>query len=96
MNTIRKVVETILLWPHLNTDSAFKAQHGCIVCLALMICVELQAEELGIFIILTIGRVGLGSELIIESPKCVERSVIADGLSTMYVQLLWLAGVFGA
>ncbi|KHN26335.1 hypothetical protein GLYMA_19G141900v4 [Glycine max] len=45
MYSIRKMIETVLLWPCLNADSVSKAQHGCIDCLALMICAELQAKE---------------------------------------------------
>ncbi|RDY02152.1 hypothetical protein CR513_14431, partial [Mucuna pruriens] len=45
MYAIRKMIETVLLWPCLSADSVSKAQHGCIDCLALMICAELQAEE---------------------------------------------------
>ncbi|CAI8583135.1 unnamed protein product [Vicia faba] len=45
MHEIKRMVETVLLWPCLNADSVSKVQHGCIDCLALMICVELQAEE---------------------------------------------------
>ncbi|KAK7275381.1 hypothetical protein RIF29_16497 [Crotalaria pallida] len=45
MHVIRRMIETVLLWPCLNSDSVSKAQHGCIDCLALMICAELQAEE---------------------------------------------------
>ncbi|KFK35004.1 hypothetical protein AALP_AA5G221800 [Arabis alpina] len=41
---IRKVVENILLWPS-DKDEISKVQHGCIDCLALMICVELQHLE---------------------------------------------------
>ncbi|CAK7342514.1 unnamed protein product [Dovyalis caffra] len=40
---IRKMLETILLWPSLDGDEVSKAQHGCIDCLALMICAKLQA-----------------------------------------------------
>ncbi|KAJ4844132.1 hypothetical protein Tsubulata_045822 [Turnera subulata] len=40
---IRRVMETILLWPSSDGDEVSKAQHGCIDCLALMICAELQA-----------------------------------------------------
>ncbi|XP_043816177.1 uncharacterized protein LOC110622515 isoform X3 [Manihot esculenta] len=40
---IRKVMEIVLLWPSLDGDEVSKAQHGCIDCLALMICAELQA-----------------------------------------------------
>ncbi|XP_043692010.1 uncharacterized protein LOC122642563 isoform X2 [Telopea speciosissima] len=40
---IRKFLEMVLLWPSLDGDEVSKAQHGCIDCLALMICVELQA-----------------------------------------------------
>lgn len=39
---IRKMIETILLWPSLDGDGVSKAQHGCIDCLALMICSKLQ------------------------------------------------------
>lgn len=45
MYAIRKIIEKVLLWPCLNNDSVSKAQHGCIDCLALMICAELQAKE---------------------------------------------------
>ncbi|KAK2416394.1 hypothetical protein QL285_038791 [Trifolium repens] len=45
MHAIKRVIETVLLWPCLNADSVSKVQHGCIDCLALMICAELQAEE---------------------------------------------------
>ncbi|KAK7336580.1 hypothetical protein VNO77_17125 [Canavalia gladiata] len=45
MHAIRRMIETVLLWPCLNADSVSKAQHGCIDCLALMICAELQAKE---------------------------------------------------
>ncbi|VVB06055.1 unnamed protein product [Arabis nemorensis] len=41
---IRKVVENILLWPS-DKDEISKVQHGCIDCLALMICTELQHFE---------------------------------------------------
>lgn len=39
---IRKMIETILLWPSLDGDEVSKAQHGCIDCLALMICAKVQ------------------------------------------------------
>uniref|UniRef100_A0A6N2JZZ3 Uncharacterized protein n=1 Tax=Salix viminalis TaxID=40686 RepID=A0A6N2JZZ3_SALVM len=39
---IRKMLENILLWPSLDGDEVSKAQHGCIDCLALMICAKLQ------------------------------------------------------
>ncbi|EEF35634.1 conserved hypothetical protein [Ricinus communis] len=42
---IRKTIEAVLLWPSLDGDEVSKAQHGCIDCLALMICAELQATE---------------------------------------------------
>ncbi|GLT55250.1 hypothetical protein SLA2020_283890 [Shorea laevis] len=42
---IRKTLETVLLWPSLNGDEVSKAQHGCIDCLALMICAELRTPE---------------------------------------------------
>ncbi|KAK1313617.1 hypothetical protein QJS10_CPA06g01801 [Acorus calamus] len=42
---IRKSLETVLLWPSLDADEILKAQHGCIDCLALMICAEVQALE---------------------------------------------------
>ncbi|KAE9590737.1 hypothetical protein Lal_00023286 [Lupinus albus] len=46
MLAIRRMIEMVLLWPCLNSDSVSKAQHGCIDCLALMICAEQQAGEL--------------------------------------------------
>lgn len=42
MLKIREVIETILLWPSADGDEVSKAQHGCIDCLALMVCTELQ------------------------------------------------------
>ncbi|CAA7060609.1 unnamed protein product [Microthlaspi erraticum] len=41
---IRKVLENILLWPS-DENEISKVQHGCIDCLALMICAELQHLE---------------------------------------------------
>ena len=37
MNTIKRIIETVLLWPHLSTNSISKVQQGCSVCLELMI-----------------------------------------------------------
>lgn len=45
MLKIQKTIKTILLWPSLDGDEVSKAQHGCIDCLALMICTELQAPK---------------------------------------------------
>ncbi|WCJ33914.1 ARM repeat superfamily protein [Euphorbia peplus] len=42
---IRKTIQEILLWPSLDGDEVSKAQHGCIDCLALMICAEQQALQ---------------------------------------------------
>ncbi|CAH9105580.1 unnamed protein product [Cuscuta epithymum] len=42
---IRKTVEAILLWPSMNENGISKVQHGCIDCLALMVCTELQAMK---------------------------------------------------
>ncbi|XP_019154481.1 PREDICTED: uncharacterized protein LOC109150918 isoform X2 [Ipomoea nil] len=42
---IRKIMEIILLWPSMDDDEVSKAQHGCIDCLALMLCTELQAPK---------------------------------------------------
>ncbi|KAG5556961.1 hypothetical protein RHGRI_007266 [Rhododendron griersonianum] len=46
MLEIRNTIETILLWPSLDGDEVSKAQHGCIDCLALIICTELQDPKL--------------------------------------------------
>ncbi|KAF9617299.1 hypothetical protein IFM89_035243 [Coptis chinensis] len=46
MLEIRKIIEMVLLWPSLDSDEVSKAQHGCIDCLALMVCTELQAPDL--------------------------------------------------
>ncbi|BBN09380.1 hypothetical protein MPTK1_4g19310 [Marchantia polymorpha subsp. ruderalis] len=47
MGHIRKILSSILLWPCVVEDKAFsevaKAQHGCIDCLAWMICAETQS-----------------------------------------------------
>ncbi|KAG6556390.1 hypothetical protein Mapa_002333 [Marchantia paleacea] len=49
MGHIRKILSSILLWPCVVEDKAFsevaKAQHGCIDCLALMICAETQIPK---------------------------------------------------
>ncbi|KAI3992440.1 hypothetical protein MKX01_022531 [Papaver californicum] len=45
MLEIRKILEMVLSWPSLDGDEVSKAQHGCIDCLALMICAELQASD---------------------------------------------------
>ncbi|KAG6694135.1 uncharacterized protein LOC122276108 isoform X3 [Carya illinoinensis] len=45
MFKIRKTLETMLLWPSLNGDEISKAQHGCIDCLAMMICAEFKTPE---------------------------------------------------
>ncbi|XP_062117653.1 uncharacterized protein LOC133831397 isoform X2 [Humulus lupulus] len=45
MFDIRKSLEKVLLWSSLDGDDVLKAQHGCIDCLALMICADLQALE---------------------------------------------------
>ncbi|KAK9941721.1 hypothetical protein M0R45_007417 [Rubus argutus] len=45
MLKIRKTLETMLLWPSLDGDEVSRAQHGCIDCMALMICAELQDPE---------------------------------------------------
>ncbi|KAH1123046.1 hypothetical protein J1N35_006206 [Gossypium stocksii] len=42
---IWRIIKVILLWPSSDGDQVSKAQHGCIDCLALMICAELQAPE---------------------------------------------------
>ncbi|GAB2295532.1 hypothetical protein Dimus_029696 [Dionaea muscipula] len=39
---IERSVHRVLLWPSMDGDEVSKAQHGCIDCLALMICAELQ------------------------------------------------------
>ncbi|XP_044468283.1 uncharacterized protein LOC123197869 isoform X1 [Mangifera indica] len=43
---IRKMLEAIMLWPSSAGDEVYKAQHGCIDCLALIICADLQSPEL--------------------------------------------------
>lgn len=45
MLEIIKFLEVVLHWPSLDGDDVSKAQHGCIDCLALMICGELQSPE---------------------------------------------------
>ncbi|XP_030518684.2 uncharacterized protein LOC115732156 [Rhodamnia argentea] len=45
MLEIIKFLEEVLRWPSLDGDDVSKAQHGCIDCLALMICGELQSPE---------------------------------------------------
>ncbi|XVE61173.1 hypothetical protein DITRI_Ditri06bG0018400 [Diplodiscus trichospermus] len=45
IDEIWRTIEVILLWPSSDEDKVSKAQHGCIDCLALIICTELQAPE---------------------------------------------------
>ncbi|KAB2636135.1 hypothetical protein D8674_026669 [Pyrus ussuriensis x Pyrus communis] len=45
MLKIRQTLETMLLWSSGDGDEVSKAQHGCIDCLALMICAELQDPD---------------------------------------------------
>ncbi|XP_004292072.1 PREDICTED: uncharacterized protein LOC101315407 [Fragaria vesca subsp. vesca] len=42
MLIIRKTLETMLIWPSVDGDEVSRIQHGCIDCMALMICAELQ------------------------------------------------------
>ncbi|KZV50268.1 hypothetical protein F511_23254 [Dorcoceras hygrometricum] len=42
---IRKSVQNILGWPSVDKDEISKAQHGCIDCLALMLCSELHDPQ---------------------------------------------------
>ncbi|KAK4755413.1 hypothetical protein SAY87_009170 [Trapa incisa] len=44
MVKIRELIEGILMWPCFEGSEVSKAQHGCIDCLALMICAELQSS----------------------------------------------------
>ncbi|XP_047307736.1 uncharacterized protein LOC124911311 isoform X2 [Impatiens glandulifera] len=39
------VIESILSWHSLDGEDVLKAQHGCIDCLALLICAELQSPK---------------------------------------------------
>ncbi|XP_024965631.1 uncharacterized protein LOC112505833 isoform X4 [Cynara cardunculus var. scolymus] len=45
MSQLRESIETVLLWPSADGDEVSKAQHGCIDCLAIMVCIELQNSE---------------------------------------------------
>lgn len=45
MIKVRHLITTVLLWPSMDSDEVAKAQHGCIDCLALMICAELQISD---------------------------------------------------
>uniref|UniRef100_A0A6J1DCN8 Uncharacterized protein LOC111019538 n=1 Tax=Momordica charantia TaxID=3673 RepID=A0A6J1DCN8_MOMCH len=45
MFEIVKTLEVVLSWPSQNGDEVSKSQHGCIDCMALMICAELQAPS---------------------------------------------------
>lgn len=42
---MRKSIQNILCWPSVDKDEISKAQHGCIDCLALMLCSELQDSQ---------------------------------------------------
>ncbi|KAL2466133.1 ARM repeat superfamily protein [Abeliophyllum distichum] len=42
---IRRTIQNILSWSSVDGDEIAKAQHGCIDCLALMLCTELQAPK---------------------------------------------------
>ncbi|EPS65003.1 hypothetical protein M569_09775, partial [Genlisea aurea] len=41
---IRKIIGNVLKWRSCNDDEVAKAQHGCIDCLALMLCNEIKAS----------------------------------------------------
>nr|XP_043612330.1 uncharacterized protein LOC122584038 [Erigeron canadensis] len=45
MSRVRDAIETVLFWPSRDGDEISKAQHGCIDCLAIMVCTELQDAE---------------------------------------------------
>ncbi|KAH9296478.1 hypothetical protein KI387_040066, partial [Taxus chinensis] len=45
MIKVRHFITTVLLWPCLDSDEVLKAQHGCIDCLALMICSEFGISD---------------------------------------------------
>ncbi|KAL3533812.1 hypothetical protein ACH5RR_007333 [Cinchona calisaya] len=45
MSAIRKTINTILSWPSVDRNDVLKAQHGCIDCLAWMMCAELEGSE---------------------------------------------------
>ncbi|XP_023543535.1 uncharacterized protein LOC111803391 isoform X3 [Cucurbita pepo subsp. pepo] len=42
---IVKTLEVVLSWPSQDGDEVSKSQHGCIDCMALMICAELQGPN---------------------------------------------------
>ncbi|KAL7138505.1 hypothetical protein ABFS83_10G168700 [Erythranthe nasuta] len=42
---IRKTIHQILSWSSVDSDEISKAQHGCIDCLALMLCTEIQSPK---------------------------------------------------
>ncbi|KAK6124646.1 hypothetical protein DH2020_041610 [Rehmannia glutinosa] len=42
---IKKTIRKVLSWPSVDGDEISKAQHGCIDCLALMLCSELQEPK---------------------------------------------------
>ncbi|KAI7743189.1 hypothetical protein M8C21_012206 [Ambrosia artemisiifolia] len=46
MIRVRDLIETVLLWPSIDGDEVSKAQHGCIDCLAIALCTEIQAPKL--------------------------------------------------
>ncbi|KAG5615548.1 hypothetical protein H5410_015372 [Solanum commersonii] len=62
---ICKAIETILFWPSVDGDDISKAQHGCIDCLALMLCTELQATK------------AVKNSISIE--VCFEQSIVSSG-----------------
>ncbi|KAL6523246.1 hypothetical protein OROGR_016849 [Orobanche gracilis] len=45
LSRIKKTVRKVLSWTSVDGDEISKAQHGCIDCLALLLCMELQAPE---------------------------------------------------
>ncbi|MCD7463445.1 hypothetical protein HAX54_050598 [Datura stramonium] len=65
MLRIRKEIETILFWPSVDGDDISKAQHGCIDCLALMLCTELQASK--------------AVKNSISREVCFEQSIVSSG-----------------
>ncbi|KAI3472180.1 hypothetical protein Pfo_029668 [Paulownia fortunei] len=45
LSRIRKTIQKVLSWTSVDRDEISKAQLGCMDCLALMLCTELQAPE---------------------------------------------------
>eukprot|EP01018_Ginkgo_biloba_P032849 Gb_14493 [translate_table: standard] len=69
MVDVRHFLATVLLWPCSDSDEVAKAQHGCIDCLAFMICSELQCSDS------SVGSSENKADMLQKKPSLIEEIV---------------------